>query len=282
LSEADRAGSFHLKPLGARAAVVAAGPIANFILAIAIFTVVFSVFGRVVLEPKVDTVAPHSAAAEAGFLPGDVVRTINGTKIDTFADMQRIVSVSGGEELRIEIERDGQALTLTAVPRVQEITDNFGNKQRLILLGLSRMATADSSQIERYSVPRAFALAVEETWYFVVRTMDYLYEVIVGRQSADQLGGPIQIAQVSGQVATIGLLALINLSAMLSISIGLLNLFPIPMLDGGHLLYYVIEAVRGRPLSERAQEFGFRVGLALVLGLMIFATWNDLVRLRVL
>lgn len=282
MSDAERAGSFHLKPVGSRAAVVAAGPIANFILAIVIFTLVFSAFGRVVLEPRVDTVTPQSAAAEAGFLPGDIVRAINGTPIETFSDIQRVVAVSAGEELQVEIERDGTAMTLTATPRVQEITDNFGNKQRLALLGLSRSATGENRIVERYSVPEAFVLAVQETWFFIVRTLDYLYEVVAGRQSVDQLGGPIQIAQVSGQVASIGLLALINLSAMLSISIGLLNLFPIPMLDGGHLLYYLIEAVRGRPLSERTQEFGFRIGLGLVLGLMILATWNDLVRLRVL
>lgn len=282
MSEAERAGSFHLKPVGARAAVVAAGPIANFILAIVIFTVVFAAFGRVVLEPRVDAVAPNSAAAEAGFLPGDIVRTINGARIEAFSEIQRIVAVSADEELTIGIERDGKAMTLTAAPRVQEITDNFGNKQRIALLGLSRTTTGEIQQVERYSVPQAFLLAVEETWFFVARTMDYLYEVIAGRQSADQLGGPIQIAQVSGQVASFGIVALINLAAMLSISIGLLNLFPVPMLDGGHLLYYLIEAVRGRPLSERAQEFGFRIGLTLVLGLMILATWNDLARLRVL
>lgn len=282
MSAPDRAGSFHLKPVSARAAIVAAGPIANFILAIVIFTVVFSVFGRVVLEPRVDTVAPDSAAAEAGFEPGDIIRSIDGTRIDSFSDVQRIVAVSAGAELRIEIERDGESMTLTAVPRVQEVTDNFGNTQRLALLGLSRTTTGESRQVETYSVPAAFVLGVQETWFFIARTMNYVYQVFAGRQAADQLGGPIQIAQISGQVATFGLLALINLSAMLSISIGLINLFPIPMLDGGHLLYYVIEAVRGRPLSERAQEYGFRIGLALVLGLMVLATWNDLVRLRVL
>ncbi|MCB1437905.1 MAG: RIP metalloprotease RseP [Rhodobiaceae bacterium] len=282
LSEAERAGSFHLKPLRSRAAVVAAGPIANFILAIAIFTVIFSVFGRTVLEPMVDQVAPDSAAAEAGFQPGDVVRSINGDAIESFSDMQRIVSVSAGVRLQIEIERNGQPLTLVAVPRMQEISDNFGNKQRIGLLGLSRTSTGENRRLERFSVPSAFVLAVKETWFFVARTMGYLYDVVAGRQAADQLGGPIQIAQVSGQVASVGLLALINLSAVLSISIGLLNLFPIPMLDGGHLLYYGIEGLRGRPLSERAQEFGFRIGLMIVLGLMILATWNDLVRLQVL
>jgi len=282
MSAQERVGSFHLKPVGSRAAVVAAGPIANFILAIAIFTIVFSVFGREVTDPRVDVVAPDSAAEEAGFLPGDLVKSIDGKPIKTFADMQRIVSGAAARSLTIVVQRDDYEITLTATPRLKEISDRFGNTQRVGLLGISRSVSGENLQRQRFSVPAAFWLAVKETWYVTSRSLGYLYEVIVGRQDAGQLGGPLRIAQVSGQVATLGLLALVNLSAVLSISIGLINLFPIPMLDGGHLLYYAIEATRGRPLSERAQEFGFRIGLAIVLTLMIFATWNDLVHLRFL
>lgn len=282
MSAAERAGSFHLKPVSSRAAVVAAGPIANFILAIAILTVVFAVFGREVTDPRVDVVAPGSAAEEAGFRPGDLVKSIDGEPIGTFADMQRIVSGAADRSLSIVVMRGGTELTLTATPRLKEVTDRFGNTQRIGLLGISRSPAGEDIRRQRFSVPAAFRAAVEETWFVTSRSLGYLYEVIVGRQDAGQLGGPLRIAQVSGQVATLGLLALINLSAVLSISIGLINLFPIPMLDGGHLLYYAIEAVRGRPLSERAQEFGFRIGLAIVLALMIFATWNDLVHLRFL
>lgn len=282
MSAAERTGSFHLKPISNRAAVVAAGPLANFILAIAIFTVMFSVFGREVTAPRVDTVQPDSAAAQAGLRSGDLVRSIDGTPIDSFADMQRIVSGSADQTLTIVVARNGSEVTLSATPQFREITDRFGNVQKIGLLGISRSAKPEDYKLETFSVPQAFWLGTKETWFVVARTMGYLRDVIVGRQAADQLGGPLRIAQVSGQVATIGVLALINLSAILSISIGLLNLFPVPMLDGGHLLYYAIEAIRGKPLSERAQEYGFRIGLALVLALMIFATWNDLVHLRFL
>ena len=282
MSATERSGSFHLKPVGSRAAVVAAGPIANFILAIVIFTVMFSAFGREVTEPRVDTVAAESAAEEAGFQPGDLVVSIDGQQIETFNDMQRIVSNAADRQLTVVVRRDSGEVTLTPTPRLREITDRFGNTQRIGLLGISRNAGENERRLERLSVPAALGLAVKETWFVTSRSLGYLYEVIVGRQDAAQLGGPLRIAQVSGQVATLGILPLINLSAILSISIGLINLFPIPMLDGGHLLYYAVEAVRGRPMSERAQEFGFRVGLAIVLALMIFATWNDLVHLRFL
>jgi regulator of sigma E protease len=282
MSAAERAGSFHLKPVSIRAAVVAAGPIANFILAIVIFTVVFSAFGREVTDPRVDLVAPGSAAEEAGFVPGDLVLSIDGEPIKTFAAMQRIVSGAADRALSVTVLRDGNELQLTATPRLKEVSDRFGNTQRIGLLGISRSAAGENLYRERFSVPAAFGLAVKETWFVTSRSLGYLYQVIIGRQDASQLGGPLRIAEVSGQVATLGLLALINLTAVLSISIGLINLFPIPMLDGGHLLFYAVEAVRGRPMSERAQEYGFRIGLAIVLSLMIFATWNDLIHLRFL
>jgi regulator of sigma E protease len=282
MSAEERAGSFHLKPVGSRAAVVAAGPIANFILAIAIFTIVFSIFGREVTDPRVDQVTPGSAAEEAGFLPGDLVKSIDGEPIKTFSDMQRIVSAAADRKLTIVVQRNGGELTLIATPQLKEVKDRFGNTERIGLLGISRSASGENVYREHFSVPAAFWQGVKETWFVTSRSLNYLYQIVIGRQDAGQLGGPLRIAQVSGEVATLGFLPLINLSAVLSISIGLINLFPIPMLDGGHLLYYVIEAARGRPLSERAQEYGFRIGLAIVLTLMIFATWNDLIHLRFL
>lgn len=282
MSASERAASFHLKPVGSRAAIVAAGPLANFILAIVIFTAVFALFGRETSDPRVDVVVPGSAAEEAGFRPGDVVLSIDGQRIGSFTDMQRIVSISFDRELRVVVAREGREVTLVARPRFEEVTDAFGNVQRIGLLGISRSVAPDERRLERFSVPQAFVLAVQECWFIVTRSLGYIYDIVTGRQDADQLGGPIRIAQVSGQVASVGFLALVNLTAILSVSIGLLNLFPIPMLDGGHLLYYAIEALRGKPLSERAQEFGFRIGLGIVLTLMIFVTWKDLLHLRFL
>jgi regulator of sigma E protease len=282
MSEEEKRVSFFHQPVSKRAAVVAAGPIANFILAIVIFAAVFMVYGRQVTTARVDTIQPASAAEEAGFRPGDLVLSIDGRKIENFGDMQRIVSASPDLKLKVTVERDGREVTLTATPRLREIKDNFGNTHRVGLLGISRSTTREDVVTERYGPIDALRLGVTETWFVVERTINYVVGIVTGREAADQLGGPIRIAQVSGQVATVGFAALLHLTAVLSVSIGLLNLFPVPLLDGGHLVFYAIEAVRGRPLSERAQEFGFRVGLALVLMLMLFATWNDILHLAAL
>lgn len=282
LSPEDRARSFQGKPLWARAAVVAAGPIANFLLAIAIFTAIFTFFGEQTTAAKVDVVNPGSAAEKAGFKPGDKVISVDGEAIESFGQMQRLVGTSPGEPLNFKVERDGKTIDLVATPELKEITDNFGNKIRIGLLGIQRSASPDDWSLKRHDPFTAFVMAVKECYFVVSRSLGYLYGVITGREAADQLGGPIRIAQVSGQVATVGFLALLNLTAIISVSIGLINLFPIPMLDGGHLLFYGIEAVRGRPLSESTQEIGFRIGLAFVLMLMIFATWNDLIHLKFL
>jgi len=279
MSVEDKRASFFHKPVGSRAAVVAAGPIANFILAIVIFAGIFMIYGKQISAARVDTVSPGSAAAEAGFQPGDLVTAIDGSKIDSFSDMQRIVSVSAGAPLRIEIDRGGVQRTLTATPTLRELKDNFGNVHRIGVLGISRSLSPEDVRTERVGPLRAVAMGASETWFVIDRTVAYIGGVFSGRESTDQLGGPIRIAQVSGQVATAGFVALLHLAAVLSVSIGLLNLFPIPLLDGGHLLFYAIEAARGRPLSERAQEVGFRIGLALVLMLMIFATFNDIIHL---
>ena len=279
MSERERSVSFFHKPVGARAAVVAAGPIANFILSIVIFATVFTFYGKPLTTPRVDTVQEGSAAATAGFQSGDVIVSINGRVIDNFADMQRIVSVSAGEKLTFVVDRGGARQTLEAAPTLREVKDSFGNVHRIGVLGITRSTAPGDVKTQKVGPLDAVVMGAQETWFVVDRTLSYLGGVIAGRESADQLGGPIRIAQVSGQVATAGFVALIHLAAVLSVSIGLLNLFPIPLLDGGHLMFYAIEAARGRPLSERAQEVGFRIGLAIVLMLMIFATFNDIVQL---
>lgn len=279
MTPAEQRVSFFHQPVWARAAVVVAGPVANFVLAIVIFAAVFVFYGKQTTSARVDTVQPESAAAAAGFYPGDLVRSIDGRKIDSFADMQRIVSTSAGQSLRIQVDRGGALVTLTAIPTLKELKDNFGNVHRVGVLGISRSTAPDDIKTERVDPLTGLWMGAEETWFVVERTMSYLAGVVVGREAADQLGGPIRIAQVSGQVATAGFVALIHLAAVLSVSIGLLNLFPVPLLDGGHLLFYAIETLRGRPLSEHAQEVGFRIGLAIVLMLMIFATFNDILHL---
>jgi regulator of sigma E protease len=279
MDEGEKSQSFVFQPVAKRAAIVVAGPIANFLLAIVIFAGIFMFYGKQSMTARVDSVQADSAAAAAGFQPGDLVMAINGGAIGDFADMQRVVSESAGEPLNITVDRKGTQLVLNATPALKEIKDNFGNVHRIGILGITRSTAPEDLKFQPVPAPRAVWMGVQETWFVIDRTLSYIGGVVVGREAADQLGGPIRIAQMSGQVATAGFVALIHLAAVLSVSIGLLNLFPIPLLDGGHLLFYAIEALRGRPLSERAQEVGFRIGLAIVLMLMIFATFNDIVHL---
>jgi regulator of sigma E protease len=271
MSEQERKESFFGQSVGRRAAVVVAGPLTNFILAIVIFAGVFMAFGKTTAIPRVASVEPSSAAAAAGFEPGDLVTEIDGRKIDNFVDMQRIVSFSGGHPLTIVVDRGGIPVTLTATP---EIKNSKG------ILGVTRSNQPGDVRVEPVGPVDAVKLGVDKTWFIVETTLSYIRDVFVGRQSADQIGGPIGIARISGQVAELGWGALFDFVGVISVSIGLLNLFPVPLLDGGHLLFYFIEAIRGRPLSERAQEVGFRIGLAIVVMLMIFATVNDILHLR--
>jgi regulator of sigma E protease len=279
MSEEDRRDSFFHKPVPVRMAVVAAGPIANFVLAILIYAAVFMMFGKQETAARVDEVIPGSAAEAAGFQPGDVVLSIDGKPIESFSDMQRVVSVSAGQSLLFVVDRGAKQVELRAVPTLKEEKDIFGIVHRIGQLGIKRSIAPGDIKTERVGPLTAIQLGVIESWTVVERTLSYLKGVFTGRESADQLSGPVGIVRVTGKVATLGFSPLMQLAAMLSVSIGLLNLFPIPLLDGGHLLFYTIEAIRGKPLSERAQEIGFRIGLAIVLMLMIFATYNDILHL---
>jgi len=280
LSAEERANVFQEKPLLHRALVVAAGPAANFVLAIAIFTVTFMVVGREIVRPAVDTVQPGSAAAAAGMKPGDIVTAVDGAAVDSFADLKSVVSMNAGRTLSITVKRAGKPVTLAVTPRLQEAKDAFGNVQKVGVLGVVNRIKPGEVEVVRYGFFGAVGEAGSQTWFVVRSTMTYLGRMLAGQQDASQLSGPVGIARVSEQVAAAGFLALINLAALISVSIGLVNLFPVPILDGGHLLYYGCEAVLGRPLGARAQDMGFRVGLAVMLGLMVLATWNDLVRLN--
>ncbi|MDX7952002.1 RIP metalloprotease RseP [Lichenihabitans sp. Uapishka_5] len=278
MAPAERAVTFAAQPVWKRAAIVAAGPIANFILAIAIFSGSFYVSGRPILIPRIETVVPNSPAARAGFQPGDVVLGIDGTPINSFTDMQKVVSASGDIPLRFEVQRGTTDLTLTATPERKDVSGPFGSS-RVGVLGLTATGKPEDWKTETYTAGGALKAATSETWFVVDRTLSYIGGLFVGRETASQISGPIRIAEVSGEVAKLGLGALINLAAFLSVSIGFVNLLPVPLLDGGHLMYYLVEAARGRPMSERAQEIGFRFGLAIVSSLMIFATFNDVLRL---
>lgn len=268
--------AFHFKPVWKRAAIVAAGPMANFILAVVIFGGIFMTFGEVIVQPRVEKVNEGSAAEAAGIKAGDIIVEIQGREIHSFSDLQRIVSANANVPLDITVDRNGDLIEFDATPRRETQTDRFGNEYEVGILGIQRSVAEEAHSTVRYAPPMALWRGVEESAFVAERTLTYIWRVVLGREKADQIGGPLRIAQVSGQVAQVSVVALINLAAILSVTIGLINLFPVPMLDGGHLAYYAYEAVAGRPMSERFQEMGFRIGLALVLMLMLFATWNDL------
>jgi regulator of sigma E protease len=276
MSEAERKVSFVHQSVGARAAVVVAGPIANFILSIVIFAGIFMSFGRPLIPARVDVVKPDSAAAAAGLKPGDLIVAIDGRPIESFSEMQRTVSTSGGRALTLTIDRGGAREDLKATPR----KTSFCNA----ILGIQNNH-GDEIKLKPLNPGAAIVMGVEDTYFVLDRSLCFVTGLLVGRESSDQVSGPIGIAKVAQDAWNAGLdnggfgtaiIQLLQLSAFLSASIGLLNLFPIPLLDGGHLLFYLIEVARGRPLSERAQEFGFRIGLAIVVMLMIFAAYNDI------
>jgi len=271
--------SFHTKTLGQRAAVVFAGPFANFLFAVVILTGMFMFVGQPYTPADINNVLPGSAAERAGMKPGDVIKSINGADIERFEQVIRIVQLTPGGALSIVVNRNGRMVALSAIADSHELTDRFGNTRKVGRLGVSR--PGGDMKMVRHNPAVATWHAVVETATMTGNILDALWQIIAGTRSTEELGGPIRIAQMSGDMWASGLPNLIMFAAILSINLGLINLFPVPMLDGGHLLFYVYEAIRGKPLGERAQDFGFRIGIAMVLALMVFATWNDLVQLRV-
>lgn len=270
--------SFHFKPLWQKSLIVAAGPFTNFIFAVIVFAGLFMTSGVSVVPPIVGSVLKDSAAEAAGLRPGDRILRIDGGGIEDFSDIQRVMLLNGGSTVSLDLERDGASQQVSMTPKRVESTDRFGNKYSVFQLGIGSPGR-DSVVYKRLDPISAAGRGAYEVYFVVEHTFTFLGRLIVGREDPRMLSGPIGIAKTSGEVATLGLEALISLMALLSVSIGLINLFPIPMLDGGHLLYYGIEAVRRRPVSEQAQEYGLRIGLALVLSLMLFATWNDVMRI---
>ena len=278
MTPAERAGAFQTKPLWQRAAVVAAGPMANFILAIAIYSGINATVGVRTISPVIAEVIADMPAAAAGFEPGDVIKSIDGWTIEGFEDVQRIVSVNGDRKLVFGIDRDGKKLEIEVVPKVEEQEDTFGGTFRRGLIGVKPSMGSNAIETKKVGPIEALRLGVRQTYTNISQTVQGIADMITRRQSADQMGGPILIAEVTARVAELGAVALLSWIAFISANIGFLNLLPIPVLDGGHLLFYEIEAVRWRPLSQRIQEIGFQIGIALVLMLMIYVSMNDLLR----
>lgn len=276
LSPEERKTAFHLQPVWKRAATVFAGPLANFLLAIAVFAVMFSIYGRYVAEPTVAEVRPDSPAAAAGFMPGDRFVSVDGRRIETFGDVQRLVSGRAGDSLAFVMLRDGAEVTLTATPETVEQEDALGNTIRLGVIGVVNNAELGQPRHLTFNPLEAVGEAVQETAFIIARTGQFLQRFAVGREDRCQLGGPVKIADMAGRAAALGFEWLVQLVALLSVGIGFLNLLPIPPLDGGHLVFYGVEAVMRRPVSERIMEMVYRIGLLLVLAFMVFVFWNDL------
>lgn len=272
LSVGQRSMAFHNKPWWQRFLIVLAGPAANFILAIAIFAAFFVAFGRPATNPIAQVVTPGSAAEMAGIRVGDRILDVAGQGTDSLEDIARIVSIRPGEQVAIRYQRGEAVATTDALLQVEEVKDQFGQSFRIGRLGIGQ----ERREFEKVGILQAIPAATGYTFALTRSMIDGLWQIISGRRSTKDLGGPLKMAQIAGQQASLGLFEFIQLVALFSINLGFINLLPVPMLDGGHLVFYAAEAVRRKPVSIRAQEWAFRGGLAMLLALLIFTTFNDL------
>ena len=264
------------KGVWARIAVAAAGPAANVLFTFVVLYALLVGYGRYEIPPVIGGVVADSVAAQAGLTTGDRIQSVDGFAVRGFEDFQRLVSTSPDRSISIVVDRQGADKTIVLTPQATESKDMFGKIHRIGRIGVSRNVSQSDITLYRPNPVEAVGMTSEEIRFIVERTGAFLGDFFVGRGDVKELGGPVKVAQVSSEVASLGVVALINLMALLSLNIGLFNLFPIPMLDGGHLMYFLVEAIRGRPLSPRVQEIGFRFGLALVFTLTIFTLYNDL------
>lgn len=278
MKPAERGITLASKPVWQRAAIVAAGPLANFILAITIYTGIVYTYGRDITLPKVAGVVDGGPAARAGLLPGDMVLSIDGHKIDSFADVQRIVQTNAGSPLLLEIDRAGLHSNVTLVPERKEIKTIVG-KQTVGIVGVQASQDPADQRFESYGMISSVGVATELVWQRVTMTGNYFNRLFTGRESVDKVSGLMKTAEVAGKMAEIGISALLEIIAVMSISIGLMNLLPIPVLDGGHLMFFAYEALRGKPLSPKVQEYGFRFGLATIVAIVVLANFNDVLHM---
>lgn len=284
---------FHFKPVWQRALITAAGPAANFVLAMVLLTLLFSVVGEQIAAPRVMAVQPDSPAAAAGFQPRDLILTVNGRAVREGAEVTQAVVLSANDPMTFTVDRDGQVVTLVATPLRQMEDNAVAGRIRVARIGLGLGALPQDITSRRLNPIEAAAKGADMFGSTLNSTVTYLGRIFAGKESGDLLNGPVGIAKAAGgitqQAASVSddlgtqvksvVLTLIYFGAIVSIGMGFLNLMPIPVLDGGHLLFYGYEAVARRPVPARVQEVGYRVGLALLAGLMLFATWNDLQKL---
>ena len=267
------------QPVLNRAAIVLAGPVANFLLAFVIFTAMFMAYGRVEHMARIGRVEPMSPAAAAGFEAGDLVKSVDGEPIGSFEDLQQATLMSTGLPMTFVVDRDGRVVDLTATPKVSEVDQGVFGKRRMGHLGLASSANPSDVKIERCAPPACAVWGASQVGFIVKATWAYIVGIFAGRESTDQVSGLIGAAQMAGEIAKISLWELFSLAAWFSVSVGFMNLLPVPLLDGGHLVFYAFEAALGRPLSQRTQEIGLKIGILLVAMLLVFTTSHDILRL---
>lgn len=265
--------TFHGKPLWQKALVVSGGPLANFLLAIVILTGFIMVYGKPSTLPLVNKVMVESAADKAGILPGDLIIRIDGEDIEDFSDIQTIVSINTGTPIRVTYMREEQEYSTELTPQITESKDIFGNNIKRALIGIQ--ASQNHYSEEKVNIFYAVGLASAQTYTIALTNLKAIGQIIVGDRTIKDLGGPVKIAKYSGQAAKKGLHTVLWFMVMVSIGLGLINLFPIPVLDGGHLMYYAIEALQGKPLAEKYQEYGMKAGMVFLLAMVIVVTFND-------
>ena len=264
--------AFHYKSLSQKAAVVFAGPLANFLLAVCILIFFFSYYGKPLTTTEISVVTKGSAADEAGLVAGDVITSVDGTSVKEFSDIQNIIGLNTGTPVVIEYTHDGVTKTTNATPKITKRKDIFGNDINGALLGIQ----ANVVSYEKLGAGSAVFAAVKETYNLSAGTLKAIWQMVTGKRSVREISGPIGIAKYSGQSADKGLPTVLWFMVVISINLGLVNLFPIPALDGGHLLFYALEAVQGRPMAEKFQQWGYRLGISLVATLAVFAIFNDI------
>tara|TARA_Y100001970_G_scaffold283143_1_gene397575 strand:+ start:42 stop:1154 length:1113 start_codon:yes stop_codon:yes gene_type:complete len=275
-NENDRQKLFVLKPLYQRALIVFGGPLANFLLALVIFFSIYTFVGKDFTPAVINEVQKDSPAMVGGLKQSDIILEIDGNKVESIMDVSKFITMSTADVIDFKVKRSYDELLLKIKPKVILSEDNLGNKINKRIVGIKLGAYNNEINHVKLGPAQAIYHAVNEVYYVSISSLKYVGGMIMGKADTSQLGGPIRIAKISGQVAEFGILAFISMMAYISISLGLVNLFPIPMLDGGHLMLYAFEKILGRPLSQKTQEGFFRIGLFLLLSLMFFTTFNDL------
>jgi regulator of sigma E protease len=278
MSDEEKRVSFYHQHVDKRMAVVVAGPASNYLFAILVLALLFMFQGQPYTSPDISTVTEGGVAAEAGLQPGDHVLTVDGHEVERFEDIKRIIALNAGTPVDITLLRGAEPVKVTLTPQVVTTTDRFGGEHKLGRIGIM----SSTLEYKKWPPVKALRQSLNETWNLTAGTFQAIGQMIMGTRGTEELGGPLRIAEMSGNVASDGIVSLIWFMAVISVNLGLINLFPVPLLDGGHLAFYLMERFRGRPIGEKVQEIGARIGMVMVLSLMVFATWNDLVHLKVI